>query len=97
MANTRLADEQARCEDLCIKIDELSVQCEKAAKKVEAGKGSQTSLRKLQADMQEWRKMSEHNLRTKQEALDEALREASKWKQDAQRLKSENLMLRRVQ
>lgn len=80
-----------------MRIDELSVQCEKAAKKADASKGSQANLRKLQADMQEWRKMSDHNLRTKQDALDEALKDLAKWKQDAQRLKSENLMLRRVQ
>lgn len=41
--------------------------------------------------------MSDSNLKQKQEALDEVSRELAKCKQDLQRTKSENLMLRRVQ
>ena len=55
------------CENLLLeanqRIKSLEEQCEKSAIKVEKTAGSTTSLRKLQQDMQEWRKQSDSNLR----------------------------------
>ena len=59
--------EKKQCEqqlqDALIKTKELEDKYEKTAIKAEKTAGSSTSLRKLQSDMQEWRRQSEANLK----------------------------------
>lgn len=54
---------EQQLQEAVTKIKELEEKYEKTAIKAEKSAGSSTSLRKLQSDMQEWRKQSEANLR----------------------------------
>lgn len=53
-------------------------------------------LGKLQADMQEWRKQTDENLKIKEKQIEELQAQATALQKEKDRLKSENQMLRRV-
>jgi chromosome segregation ATPase len=53
-------------------------------------------LGKLQADMQEWRKQTDENLKIKDKQIEELQGQVTALQKEKDRLKSENQMLRRV-
>jgi regulator of replication initiation timing len=53
-------------------------------------------LGKLQADMQEWRKQTDENLKIKEKQIEDLQAQATALQKEKDRLKSENQMLRRV-
>ena len=53
-------------------------------------------LGKLQADMQDWRKQTDENLKIKEKQIEDLQTQATALQKEKDRLKSENQMLRRV-
>lgn len=53
-------------------------------------------LGKLQADMQEWRKQTDENLKIKEKQIEDLQGQLTALQKEKDRLKSENQMLRRV-
>ncbi len=53
-------------------------------------------LGKLQQDMQDWRKQTDENMKIKEKQIEDLQSQLTSLQKEKDRLKSENLMLRRV-